>query len=220
MLFLLQITDQLGAFSLGHSISIRRVQTLSTQPSAGPTGFDTALTRHTDHFSSVCVLASRIRVNSTQECKMNKVYKSVWNESIGAWVAVSENSPARGKSSSKKVVAVALLVAGAGASLDAMAASGSGTMIGACAGTDGTGETATAIAISGANVAYCANATGISSIAIGSASVAGGAGTGTDINGLAAGDWGQTTFGARSNATARSATAMGSDSAASGVASA
>jgi hypothetical protein len=31
---------------------------------------------------------------------MNKVYKSVWNESVGAWVAVSENSPARGKKSS------------------------------------------------------------------------------------------------------------------------
>src|SRR5471032_232186 len=101
MLFLLQITDQLGAFSLGHSISIRRVQTLSTQPSAGPTGFDTALTRHTDHFSSVCVLASWIRVNSTQECKMNKVYKSVWNESIGAWVAVSETAAARGKKASR-----------------------------------------------------------------------------------------------------------------------
>ncbi|WP_423917026.1 ESPR domain-containing protein, partial [Caballeronia sp.] len=28
---------------------------------------------------------------------MNKVYKSVWNESLGAWVAVSENSAARGK---------------------------------------------------------------------------------------------------------------------------
>src|ERR1700722_18834726 len=39
----------------------------------------------------------------TQVCKMNKVYKSVWNESLGAWVAVSENSAARGKSSGKKL---------------------------------------------------------------------------------------------------------------------
>ncbi|WP_158935357.1 ESPR-type extended signal peptide-containing protein [Burkholderia sp. S171] len=30
---------------------------------------------------------------------MNKVYKSVWNESIGAWVAVSETAAARGKKS-------------------------------------------------------------------------------------------------------------------------
>jgi len=33
---------------------------------------------------------------------MNKVYKSVWNESLGAWVAVSENSAARGKKASGK----------------------------------------------------------------------------------------------------------------------
>jgi trimeric autotransporter adhesin len=31
---------------------------------------------------------------------MNKVYKSVWNEPIGAWVAVSETAAARGKKSS------------------------------------------------------------------------------------------------------------------------
>ncbi len=47
---------------------------------------------------------------------MNKVYKSVWNESIGAWVAASENSPARGKSSAKKL---AVKVASASAALGA-----------------------------------------------------------------------------------------------------
>jgi trimeric autotransporter adhesin len=47
---------------------------------------------------------------------MNKVYKSVWNESIGAWVAVSENSPARGKSSTKKL---ALKLASASAAVGA-----------------------------------------------------------------------------------------------------
>jgi trimeric autotransporter adhesin len=48
---------------------------------------------------------------------MNKVYKSVWNESIGAWVAVSENSPARGKRSgrvAKAVIASAVTVGAAG----------------------------------------------------------------------------------------------------------
>src|ERR1700722_5555279 len=38
----------------------------------------------------------------TQVCKMNKVYKSVWNESLGAWVAVAENSAGRGKKASGK----------------------------------------------------------------------------------------------------------------------
>ncbi len=151
---------------------------------------------------------------------MNKVYKSVWNESIGAWVAVSENSPARGKSSSKKIVAAAVLVASAGASLDAMA-SGNGTQIGGCANTDNAGATpSSSIAIDGAAPGFCANATGVSSVAIGSSSTAGGAGTGTDINGLGAGDWDQTAFGVRTSATARSATAVGSDAAASGIASA
>jgi autotransporter adhesin len=34
---------------------------------------------------------------------MNQVFKSVWNESIGAWVAVSEHSPAQGKPSARKM---------------------------------------------------------------------------------------------------------------------
>jgi hypothetical protein len=38
---------------------------------------------------------------------MNKVYKSVWNESIGAWVAVSETARSRGKGG-KKAAKVAL----------------------------------------------------------------------------------------------------------------
>jgi trimeric autotransporter adhesin len=37
---------------------------------------------------------------------MNKVYKSVWNESVGAWVAVSELSAARGKRSGRIAQAV------------------------------------------------------------------------------------------------------------------
>jgi autotransporter adhesin len=37
--------------------------------------------------------------------QMNKVYKSVWNESIGAWVAVSETAAAQGKKSSGKASA-------------------------------------------------------------------------------------------------------------------
>jgi len=49
---------------------------------------------------------------------MNKSYKSVWNEALGAWVAVSENSVARGKKSRSnkqrafKLAASASLAAG------------------------------------------------------------------------------------------------------------
>ena len=42
---------------------------------------------------------------------MNKVYKSVWNESIGAWVAVSENSPARGKRNARGIALAAVAAA-------------------------------------------------------------------------------------------------------------
>jgi autotransporter adhesin len=66
---------------------------------------------------------------------MNKVYKSVWNESIGAWVAVSENSPARGKrngrvaktvlASSVALVASSSVLAGA---LDGGTVSGTSTI--------------------------------------------------------------------------------------------
>jgi hypothetical protein len=48
---------------------------------------------------------------------MNKFYKSVWNEALGAWVATSENCPARGKRSgrlAKAVVASAITFSAAG----------------------------------------------------------------------------------------------------------
>ena len=35
---------------------------------------------------------------------MNKAYKSVWNEALGAWVAVSEIETSRGKRGSSKSV--------------------------------------------------------------------------------------------------------------------
>ncbi|MCW3641202.1 ESPR domain-containing protein [Burkholderia cenocepacia] len=40
---------------------------------------------------------------------MNKCYKTIWNEALGAWVAASENDASRGKPSKNKVaIAVAL----------------------------------------------------------------------------------------------------------------
>ncbi len=47
---------------------------------------------------------------------MNAVYKSIWNESLGAWVATAENTAARGKKgSSKKALAMPALQAVAAA---------------------------------------------------------------------------------------------------------
>ena len=78
---------------------------------------------------------------------MNKSYRSIWNESLGAWVAVSELTKARGKRSKSAVaLAAAVLIAGSGVgwSPDVLAqytagrgfASGGGAIaIGANAGT-------------------------------------------------------------------------------------
>lgn len=43
---------------------------------------------------------------------MNKTYKVVWNESLGAWCAISETSKVRGKrSSGKAIIASAVIIA-------------------------------------------------------------------------------------------------------------
>ena len=43
---------------------------------------------------------------------MNKSYKTIWNESLGAWVAASELATGRGKSSRSRKAARAVLAAG------------------------------------------------------------------------------------------------------------
>jgi hypothetical protein len=45
---------------------------------------------------------------------MNKSYRSIWNEALGAWVAASEITSARGKRSKSKVAAAVALVVAAG----------------------------------------------------------------------------------------------------------
>ncbi|SEB08600.1 YadA-like family protein [Paraburkholderia sartisoli] len=65
---------------------------------------------------------------------MNKVHKSVWNESVGAWVAASELSTAKKKGSSRRA-RVAAVVLGAGA-VSAAPAAFAGAIVN-CAG-DGT----------------------------------------------------------------------------------
>ena len=47
---------------------------------------------------------------------MNKFFKSIWSDALGAWVATSEKSPARGKRSGRvaRGVAAVVLMAAAG----------------------------------------------------------------------------------------------------------
>ncbi len=68
---------------------------------------------------------------------MNKVYKSVWNESIGAWVAVSETAAARGKRNGRLTKAVVASVVTLGAAGSAVAGATDG----------GTVESATGVAV-------------------------------------------------------------------------
>ena len=50
---------------------------------------------------------------------MNKFFKSIWSDALGAWVATSEKSPARGKRSGRvaRGVAAVVLMFGAGSAM-------------------------------------------------------------------------------------------------------
>jgi hypothetical protein len=63
---------------------------------------------------------------------MNKVFKSVWSEALGAWVAASKLTRGRGKGGGKVARAVALVVVAFGAG---SAYAGSGLSLGGGAGT-------------------------------------------------------------------------------------
>jgi autotransporter adhesin len=164
---------------------------------------------------------------------MNKVYKSVWNESIGAWVAVSENSPARGKRGrklAKAALASAMsigVVGGASAtvSLDGgtvtAAASGIANGIAIGSGTDTTNDYGVAM---GAG----ATASGVGDVAIGAdvkvqsgapggdGGVIGGVAVGSNAKALAAST---SSFGALAVSSGMQSTALGSHATATGVAS-
>jgi trimeric autotransporter adhesin len=78
---------------------------------------------------------------------MNTTYKSVWNESLGAWVATSETTKARGKRSGVSITAaavIALMAAGAATPLYAQYNAG-GATVSASAGSIGIGTGAVAI---------------------------------------------------------------------------
>jgi autotransporter adhesin len=164
---------------------------------------------------------------------MNKVYKSVWNESIGAWVAVSENSPARGKRSSRLVKSALASAVAFGAAGEASA---SVTLDGGVVVTSPVGIT-NGVAIgagSSANADYGtatgpgAKATGVGDVAMGadakaySASLTGDAGklgsvaVGSNASAMAVS---AASFGALANASGAQSTAIGSHATASATAS-
>ncbi|MBO7806464.1 ESPR domain-containing protein, partial [Burkholderia pseudomallei] len=75
---------------------------------------------------------------------MNRSYRSIWNEALGAWVAASEISSARGKpnkSAVAKVVTAAVLAVVVQAAHASTIGVGTGSLPGgsACGGIGGTG---------------------------------------------------------------------------------
>ncbi|QUN38887.1 hypothetical protein KEH56_11930 [Burkholderia cenocepacia] len=111
--------------------------------------------------------------------KMNKIYRTIWNESLGAWVAASELESARGKSSKSTLsVAVAAALIAVGASKTAYAQVPCGpTLLVQCvqSGVVGSlnnpvavGATATATGGSAAALGASAVASGDNSVAVGS----------------------------------------------------
>jgi autotransporter adhesin len=95
---------------------------------------------------------------------MNKSYRSIWNEALGAWVAASELTKGRGKKSSSRVLAVAavaLAVAGqaAGGGLDGGTGGAAQSAYGPSASTIAVPSGSDAIAIGNEAVVGAATAT-------------------------------------------------------------
>ena len=188
--------------------SHRRVQADSTP----------ALARHAKSTSSRCEMASwiRIRINFTQVCRMNNVCKSVCNEALGAWVAVSENSPAWGKRSARmaKAVVASAMTMGAVEGASATVSLDGGTV-----------TTSSAYA-NGVAIGQGCTTTDDYSVAMGAgakASGVGNAGSGANVraqSGAPAGDGralGGVAVGSNSSAMANNASAFGARFAANGL---
>ncbi|MDP9154544.1 MAG: hypothetical protein M3O74_09875, partial [Pseudomonadota bacterium] len=164
---------------------------------------------------------------------MNKTYKSVWNESLGAWVAASELSRARGKKSgsiAKAMLASAVTLGTAGVASASVSLDGGGFL-----GPDNIRTNGIAIGTgSGANNDYGvalgsqAQATGINDIAIGAGTLVksnaltgdggalGSVGVGSNAHALASS---ASAFGGLANASGLQSTALGSHATASATAS-
>jgi len=128
---------------------------------------------------------------------MNKAYRSVWNESTGAWEAVQENARGRGKRNVKSgaahaMQAVALLGLGALA-LSAQAAEtpagDTGTLFGGAANDSDTGADAAGVAMRNQLTAWALGVSGPAGSALSAAAnppwlAAANAGAGVDTSGL------------------------------------
>jgi autotransporter adhesin len=164
---------------------------------------------------------------------MNKVYKSVWNESIGAWVAVSETAAARGKRNGRlaKAVVASAVTLGAASGASASVSLDGGTLIdsgvvrsnGVAIGSGTIASDNYGVAIGGG-----AQATGVNDISMGAdthvnsgasdgdGGALGSVGIGSNASALAAS---ASAYGAKSNASGLQSTALGSHATASATAS-
>lgn len=103
---------------------------------------------------------------------MNKIYRVVWNASIGAWVAVSETAKSKTKSRSKTSGLVSAGIAGIVLSFSSQAfaevgtggGTGTGTAISSCTGNTGATKQATASGTNGVALGCNSNAAADSGI--------------------------------------------------------
>jgi trimeric autotransporter adhesin len=138
----------------------------------------------------------------------------LWADGKQGQSAARKATEGKYRRSGSIAMTAAALASGVLFSLSAHA--GAGVQSGACANA----AEFSSIAIDGNNGAYCANATGVSAIAIGSASTAGGSSSVAGWNGTTSGDYDQAALGVRAAATGGAASAFGEDATASGTRSA
>jgi len=146
---------------------------------------------------------------------MNKVYKSVWNESIGAWVAVSETAAARGKGTGRlaKAVLASAVTLGAASGVSASVTLDGGQV------DDSDVNNGIAIGVGtaasndfGVALGSRARATGVNDISIGANAVASSGAVHND-----GGSLGSVAVGSNATANASSASGFGALSKASGL---
>ena len=148
---------------------------------------------------------------------MNKSHRSLWNESLGAWVAASELTCTRGKRGGARVVAAAIVAVAALGGLSGVA---SAAVIGApVQAQDGVYSSGAASATGGDSTAVGAGskASAQGTTAVGAASQAsGGNATAVGIESAASGDQ-SLALGYKAKSSGLSSTAIGASAAAEGI---
>ncbi|WP_407945890.1 ESPR-type extended signal peptide-containing protein [Paraburkholderia metrosideri] len=141
---------------------------------------------------------------------MNKSYISVWNEALGSWVAASENTRARGKRSSSRVVAGIGIVAVVLSGVSGMALAA--VITAPLQAQDGLYSTGAASATGGDSVAVGAGFTACQQggTAVGASSTAGYNGSALGIQSNASGN-GSSALGWHATSSGTNSTAIGSN---------